>query len=68
LPADIDFNKQIRPILADNCYKCHNRQEAKRESCGWTRLELIQKGGKDGKIFTAPANPSKKRYVSPDLR
>jgi hypothetical protein len=55
--ADIDFNKQIRPILADTCYKCH---DAKKQT-GKLRLdtqELFLKGGKDGKILE-PGNPAK---------
>ena len=55
--ADIDFDKQIRPILADSCYKCHNAKKQK----GKLRLdtkELFLKGGKDGKIID-PGNPGK---------
>lgn len=28
----IDFNRQIRPILSDNCFKCHGPDEAERKS------------------------------------
>jgi hypothetical protein len=55
--ADIDFNKQIRPILSDNCYKCHDAKKQK----GKLRLdtkELFLKGGKDGKVVE-PGNPAK---------
>src|SRR5579862_6556001 len=27
----IDFNRQIRPILADNCFTCHGRDEKQRQ-------------------------------------
>jgi hypothetical protein len=53
----IDFAKQIRPIFADNCYKCHNAKKQK----GKLRLDsvaAIEKGGKDGKILTA-GDPTK---------
>ena len=46
---DIDFAKQIRPILADNCYKCHNAKKQKGK-LRLDTLELFQKGGKDGKV------------------
>jgi hypothetical protein len=47
----IDFAKQIRPIFADNCYKCHGAKKVK----GKLRLDsraAIEKGGKDGKVIT----------------
>jgi hypothetical protein len=53
----IDFSKQIRPIFADNCYKCHDGKKQK----GKLRLDsvaAIEKGGKDGKIIT-PGDPAK---------
>ena len=46
----IDYAKQIRPIFAESCYKCHNAKKQK----GKLRLDsvaFIQKGGKDGKIL-----------------
>ena len=34
LPAKIEYNRDVRPILADNCFRCHgfdkNKREAKR--------------------------------------
>src|SRR5689334_3328900 len=53
----VDFAKQIRPIFADTCYKCHGPQKQK----GKLRLdsvEAIMKGGKDGKVL-APGDPDK---------
>ena len=48
----IDFARQIRPIFAETCYKCHNEKKHK----GDLRLDsadAILKGGKDGKILAA---------------
>jgi hypothetical protein len=48
----IDFAKQIRPIMAASCYKCHGEKKQK----GKLRLDSLEAfaaGGKDGKIFTA---------------
>src|SRR5262245_58209908 len=32
LPAKVDFNRDIRPILADDCYACHGPDKAKRKA------------------------------------
>lgn len=48
----VDFAKQIVPILADRCYKCHGVEKDK----GGLRLntkEAILKGGDDAKTFVA---------------
>ena len=29
---EIDFNRQIRPLLSDNCFKCHGPDEGKRKA------------------------------------
>jgi len=53
----VDFVKQIRPIIADSCYKCHGEKKQK----GKLRLDSLaafQAGGKDGKIIE-PGNPEK---------
>src|SRR5262245_31133732 len=31
-PAAVDYNREIRPILSNNCYACHGPDEAKREA------------------------------------
>ena len=28
IPKKIDFNRDVRPILSDNCYKCHGPDAA----------------------------------------
>src|SRR5688500_15018217 len=47
-PADLDFfEKQVRPLLAENCFKCHNDKKQK----GSLRLDarsLVLKGGDQG--------------------
>ena len=41
LPAVIDFNRDIRPILADTCYTCHGPDNNQRKA----KLRLDQKEG-----------------------
>lgn len=53
----IDFAKQIRPIMADTCYKCHGEKKVKGK-LRLDSLEAFQKGGKDGKIIE-PGHPEK---------
>ena len=31
-PEDIDFNRHIRPILAENCFTCHGPDEGARKA------------------------------------
>jgi mono/diheme cytochrome c family protein len=45
LPKTVQFNRDIRPILADNCYSCHGPDKDKRKA----KLRLDTKDG----LFTA---------------
>jgi mono/diheme cytochrome c family protein len=68
------FENKIRPILANNCYKCHSSQASKLK--GGLSLEYhesILKGGDDGPALV-PGNPDNSllikavRYQDPDLQ
>jgi len=68
------FEKQVRPILAERCYKCHSAQSEKQK--GGLLLdsrEGILKGGEDGLVIT-PGSPEKSKlieainYQNPDLQ
>src|SRR5437667_12791473 len=60
----LDFQRQIRPLLADKCFACHGRDAEHRE--GGLRLdfrEVALKGGDSGEPAIAPAQPDKSELV-----
>lgn len=65
-----DFNRDVRPILSDNCYTCHGPDPASREAR--LRLDLREAalaGGISGLAAIIPGNPDESelilRIVSP---
>src|SRR5262249_38835923 len=73
--AQIDFfETRVRPILAENCYKCHSRQ-ADRVKGGLflDSRDGVLKGGESGPALI-PGDPEKSllikavRYSDPDLQ
>lgn len=74
-PAQLEFfENKIRPILADNCYKCHSTMEGKAKGgLVLDSREGLLKGGDDGQVI-APGNPDASmlikavRYTDPDLQ
>jgi hypothetical protein len=68
------FEKRVRPVLADRCFRCHSRQSEKLK--GGLMLdsrEGVLKGGEGGPILS-PGEPEKGRlilalrYENPDLQ
>ncbi|MEA3210340.1 MAG: hypothetical protein QOE70_3397 [Chthoniobacter sp.] len=68
------FESKIRPILADNCYKCHSVEKGKAK--GGLTLDTrtgLQKGGENGEVIK-PGDPEKSplivavRYLDADLQ
>ncbi len=68
------FEKKVRPILSESCYKCHSLEQGK--SKGGLTLDTkegILKGGESGAVIK-PGDPSKSplvtavKYLDPDLQ
>lgn len=70
LAEPVDFSKQIRPILSENCFFCHGPDEKKREAGLRLDEEAGAKSDNDGVIAVVPGNPEKsaliQRIVSTD--
>src|SRR5437588_12362906 len=61
----VDFNRQIRPILAENCFKCHGPDEGARKSK--LRFDMraeALKPAKSGKIAIVPGAPEKSEMIA----
>ncbi len=64
----IDFDREIRPILADNCYACHGPDEQAREGSAQEGLRLDTKEGAfaplgDGRFAIVPGQPDESELV-----
>jgi mono/diheme cytochrome c family protein len=61
-PEQIEFfEKQVRPVLADQCYKCHGPEKQK----GGLRIdsrEALLKGGEDGAVVV-PGKPEESSFI-----
>ncbi len=74
-PAQLQFfENRIRPVLVENCYKCHSQQAEKvRGSLLLDSREGLLKGGENGPAIV-PGDPEKSllikavRYTDPDLQ
>src|SRR5262245_11657771 len=49
-PAEVSFERDIQPILAAKCYRCHGEEVHKGELCLGTPA-LIRKRGESGEIL-----------------
>ena len=70
LAEPIDFSKQVRPILSENCFFCHGPDDKKREADLRLDDEAAAKKNNDGVIAVVPGDPEKsaliQRIVSTD--
>ena len=63
-PQTIDFNRVIRPILSENCYKCHGPDEGARKAN--LRFDIRSeplRPGKSGRTPIVPGAPQQSEVV-----
>jgi len=61
--APLEFNRDIRPILSENCYHCHGQDAAHRE--GKLRLDEFESAtrDRDGYAVIAPGKPDDSELI-----
>ncbi|MSU65508.1 MAG: DUF1553 domain-containing protein [Opitutus sp.] len=62
-PAQIEFNRDIRPILSDACLRCHGPDKAKRKADLRLDLEESAKAKVDDVFIIAPGDPAKSDLI-----
>jgi hypothetical protein len=61
----VDYNREVRPILAKNCFACHGQDEAKRAK--GLRLDLREaavKPLKNGDVAIVPGDPDSSELIA----
>src|SRR6185295_13908376 len=62
--AKIDFNRDIRPILSDNCFKCHGPDEKERKAkLRFDHKEEALKPAKSGDYAIVPGDPVRSKLI-----
>ena len=64
LPAKIEFNRDLRPILSDTCFHCHGPDKNAREAK--LRLDIREealKPAESGEVPIVPAHPEKSEII-----
>ena len=63
--AKVDFNREIRPILTENCYKCHGPDDgARKAKLRFDLRDAALKPAKSGKTAIVPGAPEKSEMIA----
>lgn len=58
-PARVDFNREVQPILSENCYQCHGPDKAKRKADLRLDVEKEAKAKRDETTAIVPGSSDK---------
>lgn len=62
--AKIDFTREVRPILASHCFKCHGQDaDARKAKLRLDLREIVTKPAKSGEVAIVPGKPDKSELV-----
>src|SRR3954470_20106344 len=62
-PVTVEFNRDIRPIFSDVCYKCHGPDKAKRKADLRLDVEASAKEKNDDGIAIVPGRPAESELI-----
>ena len=64
LGADrVEFNRDVRPILSDNCYTCHGPDQANRKTKLRFDIESAAKADLGGRFAIVPGDPGHSEMI-----